>query len=165
MVDKGIQKHVDRLSLLFDKEDKTKFKERVQLCKYYQKRAEDEIRFQNYAESIPDEKVSSLNLEWEKAIQLKVVDKRKMKEEDYNIGLAAFKRTIRTVEAEYLREMKKCIVLREMMDQKMTEKFGNRRIKLRKNKKIVPYLGIIGKILPQTRYNGFESYFNYMRES
>jgi len=165
VVERGIQKHVDRLSLLFDKEDKTKFKERVQLCKYYQKRAEDEIRFQNYAENITDDKVSHLNPEWEKAIQSKVLNKKSMKEEEYNNGLFAFKKVIRTVEAEYLRQMKRCIVMREMMDKEMTDKFQSKRIKLRKNKKIVPHLGIIGKILPQSRYNGFDSFFNFMRES
>jgi len=60
--------------------------------------------------------------------------------------------------------MKKCIVLREMMDEKNHEKFKNKRIKLRRNKKVIPYLGIIGKILPQERYYGFESYFAFMRE-
>jgi len=164
MIDKGIQKHVDRLSLLFDLEDKMKFKDRVLLCKHYQKRAEDEIRFQNYAESIGDERVSILSPEWERAIQNKVLDKKRMREEEYNWGLVQFKKAIRTAEAEYLREMKKCIVLREMMDEKNHEKFKNKRIKLRRNKKVIPYLGIIGKILPQERYYGFESYFAFMRE-
>ena len=105
MVSKGIQKYVDRLSLLFDAEDKVKFKERVQLCKHYQRRAEDEIRFQNYAESIPDSNVSTLSLEWEKEIKHKTLDKKRMKEEDYNWGHQMFKKAIRTVEAEYAREM------------------------------------------------------------
>jgi hypothetical protein len=164
MVDKGIQKYVDRLSLLFDTEDRIKFKERVLLCKHYQKRAEDEIRFQNYAEAIPDEGVSTLSPEWQRQIQMKVLDKRRAKEEDYNWGLTQFKKAIRTAEAEYLREMKKCIVLRQMQDPNHQEKFRNKRIKIRRTKKVIPFLGIIGKILPQEKYYGFDSYFNFMKE-
>lgn len=123
------------------------------------------MRFQNYAESTPTGAVSKLAPDWEKQIQNKVLDKRRMKEEDYNSAMWQFKKAVRTVEAEYLREMKKCIVMREMMDDNNRQKFRNKRIKLRRNKKVIPYLGIIGKILPQGKFSGFDSYFEFMRES
>jgi dynein heavy chain len=151
-VDSGMQKYVERLSLLFDDEDKNMFKDRVQQSKHYQKRAEDEMRFQNYAEKVPDDKVSTLSKTWTNRIISKALAKRrKTKDEDLNYVDVFTKKIMKTVEAEYVREMKKCFVLGEMLDKNNREKFQKLKIDIRKDKPVVPYYGTIG-VLPSLKY-------------
>lgn len=147
-VDSGMQKFVDRLSLLFDEEDKNLFKDRVQQCKYYQKRAENEMRFQNYAEEVDSRVVSTLGKGWVDEILSKVMYKRKRTKDDDNAGfLISAKIIIKTVEAEYLREMKKCYVLSEMLVKTHKDKFLKLKIPIRRDMLIVAYYGTIG-VLP-----------------
>jgi hypothetical protein len=87
MVEGNYQKMVERLSLLFDFEDKNQFKQRVQICKFYKQRAEDEKNFQEYAVTIPDSNVSQLREEWIKNIQDKAWIKKK-KYSDFDLGWA-----------------------------------------------------------------------------
>jgi hypothetical protein len=102
-VENGVQKYVERLSLLFDQEDKNQFKERIYQCKYYQRRAEDEIRFQNYAETIPLEKVSILSQKWiENILQKTLPSRRKVREDEQAMLISGGNRMIKTVEAEYV---------------------------------------------------------------
>ena len=146
-VDSGVQKSVDRLSLLFDDEDRNQFKDRVQQAKYYQRRAEDEMRFQNYAEQVDNNMVSKLSKTWIREIIHKSLSKRrKTREEDlvYAEGLAH--KIIQTVEAEYLREMKKCFVLSEMLEKTNKDRFVKLKIAIRKELKKIPYYGTIGKL-------------------
>jgi dynein heavy chain len=146
-VDSGVQKAVDRLSLLFDEEDRNQFKDRVQQAKYYQKRAEDEMRFQNYAEQVENSSVSTLSKIWIRDIlQKSLTKKRKTKDDDVAYGETLAHRIIQTVEAEYLREMKKCFVLSEMKDKNSKEKFNKLKIAIRKELRKIPYFGTIGRL-------------------
>ena len=109
---RSIQKWVERLSLLFDSEDKHLFKRRVQMAKFYQKRAEDEIRFQNYSLKIQDDKVSKLNEDWIENIKYKAwIRHKKYKDDDLLWAAQIANKIIKTVQAEYIREMKNCAVL------------------------------------------------------
>jgi dynein heavy chain len=146
-VENGVQKYVERLSLLFDQEDKNQFKERIYQCKYYQRRAEDEIRFQNYAETIPLEKVSILSQKWiENILQKTLPSRRKVREEEQAMLISGGNRMIKTVEAEYVREMKKLFVLAEMQDKVKKDKFSPMKIELRRDNKMVDYYGTLGEL-------------------
>ena len=138
---------VERLSLLFDFEDKNQFKQRVQICKFYKQRAEDEKNFQEYAVTIPDSNVSQLREEWIKNIQDKAWIKKK-KYSDFDLGWAnqITANIIETVKAEYNREMKKCYVLAEMKDKVNNQKFKDMRIQVRSHVDTVPFYGTIDKL-------------------
>jgi hypothetical protein len=141
------QKWVERLSLLFDFEDKNLFKQRVQICKHYQQRAEDEIRFQNYAEKVPEDEVSDLNEDWVENIKYKSwIKKKKYKDEDLLWASQLSGKIMKTVKPEYTREMKKCHVLSEMKNSKSHPKFKDLRIKVRSQNNIIPFYGTIDKL-------------------
>jgi dynein heavy chain len=146
-VDSGVQKSVERLSLLFDEEDRNQFKDRVQQAKYYQKRAEDEMRFQNYAEQVSNQNVSTLSRAWIRDILTKTfIKRRKTKDDDVAYAESLANKIIYTVEAEYLREMKKCYVLSEMKDKNNKDKFLKLKIAIRKEIRKIPYFGTIGRL-------------------
>lgn len=118
------------------------------LCKEYQRRAEDEIRFQDYAEQIPDNKVSVLSEDWVRHIKKKSAPKKRSRLSDEEIGWQRqmTEKILNTVRAEYVREMKKCMVLSEMKDKKTHKKFNDLRINLRKETHQVNYYGTIRKL-------------------
>lgn len=143
--DGSFQKEVERLSLLFDEEDKNLFKKRVQLAKHYHKRAEDEIRFQTYTEKVSEEQVSKLSEDWIKNIQEKALVRRKKYTEDELVWAKHLSNKImNTVRAEYIREMKNMVVLNEMKDRKNHQKFQELRIQVRKEEVHIPLYGTIG---------------------
>ena len=147
MVEGNTQKWVERLSLLFDFEDKNLFKQRVQICKHYQQRAEDEIRFQNYAEKVPENEISQLNEDWVENIKYKSwIKKKKYKDEDLLWASQLSGKIMKTVKAEYSREMKKCHVLSEMKNKSTHSKFKELRVNVRNQPNLVPFYGTIDKL-------------------
>jgi hypothetical protein len=54
-----------------------------------------------------------------------------------------FKHLMRVVEEEYIRQMKKCIVLKEMQDTESHEKFAKLKIPIRLPKRTAPYFGVV----------------------
>ena len=56
---------------------------------------------------------------------------------------ATFKHLMRVVEEEYVRQMKKCIILREMQDPSMHAKFQKLKIPIRLPKRTAPYFGVV----------------------
>lgn len=147
MVDDKTQKWVERLSLLFDFEDKNLFKQRVQLCKHYQQRAEDEIRFQNYSEKVPENEISELSEDTVENIKYKSwIKKKKYKDDDLIWASQLSGKIMKTVKAEYTREMKKCHVLNEMKNRASHPKFKELRIKVRSQINSVPFYGTIDKL-------------------
>ena len=146
-MDGSQQKWVERLSLLFDKEDKTLFRKRVRLSKEYQLRAEDEIRFQDYAEEVPSTQISTLPDQWARQIKRKVARRKgRSTEEDIAWEKTLTEKILNTVREEYMREMKKMVVLTEMKDKKNAGKFKDLRIQLRKPVHTVQYYGTISKL-------------------
>ena len=65
---------------------------------------------------------------------------------------------IKTVEAEYLREMKKCYVMSEMMDKTNRDKFINMKIEIRKEQNHVNYYGTIGVLPSLPHYHQTSDY-------
>jgi dynein heavy chain len=141
------EKWVERLSLLFDFEDKNLFKQRVQVSKEYQGRAEDEIRFQNYAEKVPDNLVSSLEESTIENIKNKqLILGKRYREEEMNWANQISAKIIKTVKAEYTREMKKQFVVNEMKDLSTHPKFDDLRIKIRHKTNHIKFYATIDKL-------------------
>lgn len=110
----GQEKFVTRLSLLFFNEDPEKFKQRVNECKKRQEIVEAELRFTNLVDSVPTESVSTLSKERRFFFLHKSV--RPSEKFDADKVYPTFKNLLRVVEEEYIRQMKKCIILQQMED-------------------------------------------------
>jgi len=50
---------------------------------------------------------------------------------------------VRVVEEEYVRQMKKCVILKEMEDPNNFQKFLRMKIPIRLSKKTSPYFGVV----------------------
>jgi len=125
----GQEKLVTRLSLLFFNEDPEKFKERVNACKSRQEIVEAELRFTNLVDSVPTDSVSTLSKERRFYFLHKSV--RPSDKFDPAKIYPTFKALLRVVEEEYIRQMKKCVVLKEMEDTTNFEKFARMKIPIR----------------------------------
>jgi hypothetical protein len=132
---------VTRLSLLFYAEDPELFKERVNLCKTRQKNVEAELRFTQLVDSIPQTAVSVLSKERRESFLKKCISDNDKFESSavYN----TFSQLMRVVQEEYIRQMKKCIVMKEMHDPAQFEKFAKLKVPIRINKKTSPYFGVV----------------------
>ena len=137
----GQEKLVTRLSLLFFNEDPEKFKERVNQCKSRQEIVEAELRFTNLVDSVPTDSVSTLSKERRFYFLHKSV--RPSDKFDPTKIYPTFKSLLRVVEEEYIRQMKKCVVLKEMEDTSNYDKFARMKIPIRLSKKTSPYFGVV----------------------
>lgn len=137
----GQEKLVTRLSLLFFNEDPDKFKERVNQCKERQEIVEAELRFTNLVDSVPTDQVSTLSKEHRFFFLSKSV--RDSDKFDPDKIYVTFKNLLRVVEEEYIRQMKKCVILREMEDPANFEKFARQKIPIRLSKKTSPFFGVV----------------------
>lgn len=117
------------------------FKKRVNNCKQLQAQVEAELRFTDLVDSISSDQVSILSKERRHNCLNKCV--RASDKFDPDKVYATFKHLMRVVEEEYVRQMKKCIVLREMQDPAKAEKFSKLKIPLRLPQKTAPYLGVV----------------------
>jgi len=132
---------VTRLSLLFFDEDPDKFKERVNQCKQRQEIVEAELRFTNCIDSVPTDAVSTLSKERRVYFLSKSV--RESDKFDPDKIYSTFKHLLRVVEEEYIRQMKKCVILKEMEDPSSHPKFNRMKIPIRLAKKTSPYFGVV----------------------
>jgi hypothetical protein len=137
----GQQKLVTRLSLLYFDEDPEQFRQRVNQCKERQAVVEAELRFTNYVDSIAADKVSVLSKERRYNFLSKCV--RESDKFDPDKVYNTFKHLMRVVEEEYVRQMKKCIVLKEMQDTTTHDKFKKLKIPIRLPKRTAPYFGVV----------------------
>ncbi len=137
----GQQKLVTRLSLLFFDENPDLFRERVNQCKERQAVVEAELRFTNLVDSIPSDKVSVLSKERRFNFLSKCV--RESDKLDPDRVFATFKHLMRVVEEEYVRQMKKCIILKEMQEPANHQKFLSLKIPIRLSKRTSPYYGVV----------------------
>jgi hypothetical protein len=137
----GQEKLVTRLSLLFFDEDPDKFKERVNQCKQRQEIVEAELRYTNLIDSVPTDSVSTLSKERRFYFLSKSV--RESDKFDPDKIYSTFKHLLRVVEEEYIRQMKKCVILKEMEDPQNYAKFARMKIPIRLSKKTSPYFGVV----------------------
>lgn len=137
----GQEKFVTRLSLLFFNEDPDKFKERVNQCKQRQEIVEAELRFTDLVDSVPTDAVSTLSKEHRFYFLKKSV--RDTDKFDPEKIYDTFKGLLRVVEEEYIRQMKKCVILKEMEDPANFMKFDRLKVPIRLSKKTSPYFGVV----------------------
>lgn len=145
----GQEKTVTRLSLLFYAEDPELFRERVEMCKMRQKHVEQELRFTDLVDSIPPDAVSILSKERREMFSSKswsfIYSKFNSKSSGFDPDKVSdqLKKLNQVVMEEYIRQMKKCIVLKEMQDPANFAKFAKLKVPIRINKKTAPYFGVV----------------------
>jgi len=147
----GQEKLVTRLSLLFLAEDPELFRKRVTHCKDMQAVVEAELRFTNFVDQVPADQVSVLQRERRLNFLGRCV--RETDKFDPDKVHAIFKHLMRVVEEEYVRQMKKCVVLREMQDPATHSKFQAMKIPVRIQRRTAPYFGVVRT--PQYKFPAF----------
>lgn len=157
----GQIKFVTRLSLLFLDEDPQAFLKRVKDCKMLQKQVNDELRFTSLVDSISADNVSILS----KQRRFNLLKKSMREKTDIGREKIAetFKHLLRVVEEEYVRQMKKCIILKEMQNYNTHDRFNNLKIPIRLPSRSAPYLAVvpIPKYSYTTNYHKFaEKHWN-----
>lgn len=111
------------------------------MCKERQAIVESELRFTNLVDSIPSDQVSVLSKERRYNFLSKCV--RESDKFDPDKVYATFKHLMRVVEEEYVRQMKKCILLKEMQDPANHQKFQKLKIPVRLPRRTAPYFGVV----------------------
>lgn len=102
---------------------------------------EAELRYTNLIDSVPTDSVSTLSKERRFYFLSKSV--RESDKFDPDKIYSTFKHLLRVVEEEYIRQMKKCVVLKEMEDPQNYAKFARMKIPIRLSKKTSPYFGVV----------------------
>ena len=136
------EKEVTRLSLLFKWENKAEFEYRKYLCEKRRNHVDQFILFTRYVDNVPSEIVSTLALEWEKKIEVKVRFTTKRLSEMFNYifneNNPSFTRELMVIKQDYLRQMKKCRLLLEMQEPSNQTKFKERSLEIKPFYKIIP---------------------------
>ena len=136
------EKEVTRLSLLFKWENKTEFEFRKYLCEKRRNHVDQFILFTRYVDNVPTDIVSTLALEWEKKIEVKVKFTTKRLSEMFNYifneSNPSFTRELNVIKQDYLRQMKKCRLLLEMQEPTNQAKFKERSLEIKPFYKIIP---------------------------
>lgn len=113
----GREKWVIRLSLLFNHEDPVKHAARIELAKSRMRTAEDEMRFMQFIDGMPLDTNAKLLPQWRKEIVNFVLRRAPNASEQRIADLEAgklLKELLEKLEVEYIRYIKKGILLREM---------------------------------------------------
>lgn len=134
-------KYVTRLSLLFYAEDPASFRERVNLCKTRLRNCMAEIAFTKEVDKIKHDSVSTLSKERRESFMRKCIQESDRFEQ--NAIYRTFSELMRVVQEEYIRQMKKCIILEQMSDPKMFSKFLTAKVPIRLTKYTFPYFGVV----------------------
>lgn len=137
----GQVKFVTRLSLVFYEEDPQKFLQRVKNCKALQKQVNDELYFTNLVDSISPNLVSVLS----KERRFNLLKKSMREKNDVGREKVAetFKQLLRVVEEEYIRQMKKFIVLKDFLNPTTHGKYEELKVPVRLPTRSARYLGVV----------------------
>ncbi|EAS04067.1 axonemal dynein heavy chain (macronuclear) [Tetrahymena thermophila SB210] len=145
----GIKKWVIRLSILFNHEDPQKYYERLELAKSRMQTAEDETRFLNFIDKMPLDQKTKLLPQWRREIVNLTFRRNKDIPEQKIIDVQLnkmMKELISELEIDYIRQIKKGILLREMQYNSNTFQWQEARIQNRYVAPIIPFIGTILKI-------------------
>jgi hypothetical protein len=135
------EKWVTRLSLQFHTENKQLFEERVRLCKERQGIVEAELRFTSYVDSLSKDNVSEYKKEYRtKIVDLCLKDNHSFFPDNY---VNKCRYLLKIAEEEYVRQMKKCLILKDMEDINNMDKYEKLRIPLRLPQKTTKYLAVL----------------------
>ncbi|OMJ85003.1 hypothetical protein SteCoe_13780 [Stentor coeruleus] len=134
-------KRVQRLAIRFNDEDESEFEARVSQARELQGYFESEMRFLDCIDDVSAEKVSELSRD----IKYKIIHKAQA---TYKAGrdkdqTESIKVLMKVVEDEYVRSMKKWIILLRMRDPNNDGEFIAKRIVIRRPKYIAPYYGTL----------------------
>ena len=139
------QKKVQRLALRFNDEEEANFEQRVTQARELQSNYEAHTRFIDYIDAISGGKISQMRDLLKNHIIRKAVATNKSFENEKYVPM--LKNLMAVAEEEYARAMKKCIVLLKMQNPKYDEEFLQKKIKVRRETKVVPEIGTVA--IPQ----------------
>lgn len=153
----GQTKYVTRLSLLFIDEDPTAFLKRVKDCKTLQQNVNAELMFTALVDSISPDKVSILSKE--RRFNLLKKSMREKTDVGKEQIAGTFKKLLRIVEEEYVRQMKKCIILRDMQSVGTHGRFTDLKVPIRLPSRSAPYLAVVP--IPKYDFEAHSKKFYY----
>ena len=144
----GLKKWITRLAILFNQEDPAKFGERYMLCKDRQQIVEAEMRWTGYIDSLSRDNVSKFRSDIKDKIFRRLPDERdeakfRKKYGDYDHYLSSWNYLARVAEEEYFRQMKKCLILKDMEDPASHEKYMALRLPIRLHHRTAPPKGVV----------------------
>jgi dynein heavy chain, axonemal len=134
-------KKVQRLAIRFNQENEKEFELRVSQAREFQEYYDSELRFIQCIDEISLEKVSQLRKETKTNIINKTLATKKHNQSNSQVEF--LKNLMTIVEDEYIRSMKKWIVLLRMKDPANDHEFISKRIIIRRPKFIAPYYGTL----------------------
>lgn len=142
----GLQKWVIRLSLLFNHEDPVKHMARIDLAKSRMRTAEDETRFLQFIDGMPLDASAKLLPNWRKEI-VNFTYRRAPNAPEERIGdfdeAKLVKDLLNELEIDYIRQIKKGILLREMQYNSDVYAWRDARIQNRYVAPIIPEIGTV----------------------
>jgi len=140
IVSTGIEKSVIRLSLLFFTEDEKLFKERVRRCRELQQTVQAELKFTNLVDSVPMDAVSELPADARIRVLKSVFQQQKGFSQDQK---DSHEKLVRVAEQEYIRQMKKCVIQKEMVDPQNWSALQKLNVPVKLQKASLEYFGTV----------------------
>ena len=140
IVSTGVEKSVTRLSLLFFTEDEKLFKERVRKCRELQQTVQAELKFTNLVDSVPTDAVSELPADASIRVLKSVLHRQKRLSQDQK---DSHEQLVRVAEQEYIRQMKKCVIQKEMEDPKNWPALQKLNVPVKLQKASYEYFGTV----------------------
>ena len=117
------------------------FRQRVDECKQRQRNVEAELRFTALIDSQPSDSVSVLSQERRRQFLSKCMASNQALDPDF--VMKQFQPLMRVVEEEYKRQMKKCVLLKQMEDPANHDQFLKMKVPVRLTKTTKPYFGVV----------------------
>ena len=133
----GIEKKVQRLAIMFLDEDAKQFELRVSQARELQANFDTESRFIDLVDNVPADTVSQLQKKIKENIMKKTTFELKHTDKYKEI----IKHLLVIVEEEYVRAMKKCVILLKMQDPKNDPEFIVKKVRIKRERKVVPEFG------------------------
>ena len=134
-------KRVQRLAIRFNDEDEKEFEARVSQARELQGYFESEMRFIDYIDEVPTDKVSSITLKTKNAIIKKAFPGKK--EQIAAQFTESMENLMYLIGEDYIKSMKKWIILLKMRNPQNDPEFISKRIFIRRPKFEIPYFGIL----------------------
>ena len=135
----NLEKRVQRLALMFYHEDSKKFEERVTQARELQSNFDAEARFLDIVDNVNASTVSQL----QKSIKNKIMQKAIATIANPDKYKDILKHLLVVVDEEYVRAMKKCVILLKMQDSKNDPEFIVKKVKIKREKVEVPEFGTL----------------------
>ena len=140
IVSTGMEKSVSRLSLLFFAEDEKAFKERVRTCRELQQTVQAELKFTSLVDSVPMDAVSELPADAKIRVLKSVLQRQKGFTKEQK---DSHEKLVKVAEQEYIRQMKKCVIQKEMEDPKNWAALQKLNVPAKLQKASLEYFGAV----------------------